>query len=63
MVRHRDRCLERCMESAFLEIPKPRLDKVLSGVINFDIGLVLSRAMDQMTYRSPVPPIIFCASS
>lgn len=63
MVKYRDRCLERCMESAFLEISKPRLDKVLSNVINFDIGLVLSRALDQMTYRGPFPPIIFCASN
>lgn len=51
------------MESAFLEISKPRLDKVLSNVINFYIGLVLSRALDQMTYRGPFPPIIFCASN
>lgn len=50
------------MESAFLEIFKPRLDKVLSNVINFDIGLALRRWLDQMTYRGPFPPVIFCAS-
>lgn len=50
------------MESAFLEIFKPRLDKVLSNIINFDIGLALSRGLDQMTYRGPFPPIIFWAS-
>lgn len=50
------------MESAFLEMFRPRLGKVLSNIINFDIGLALSRGLDQMTYRGPFPPTIFYAS-
>lgn len=50
------------MEFVFLEMAKPRLDKALSNITNFDIGLTLSRGLDQKTYRGPFPPIIFCDS-
>lgn len=49
------------MESAFIIIImamfKPRLDKALSNVINFNTSLASGSVLDQMTYRGPFPPI------